>query len=240
MATRVTYQPCAVCKTKFPVRPQAPHAKFCSTKCRMQHHRQQKQEAVQPKIINEEISEMNNAPMLYVFQESEFKSRCAEAKVRYENNIESPVARAKGRIVEFSIVSIEEAFNRYHELRVEGYGVLDSSSPLPSVNVGYMPVGALVTLYMTKPQHSQESDLEAIYADVRSQYEAELERELEEHLDRTVQSLIDAEDRAKAKAEAELLDARQQEKRAEALAAREKLRAELIEAGKLKSDGSSA
>ncbi|MFJ2357479.1 hypothetical protein [Pseudomonas fluorescens] len=181
---------------------------------------------------------MSNAPMLYVFQESEYQRLCVEAKVRYEHNIESPAKSVRGAIVEFSISSIEEAFDKYYDLRVEGFTVFGPSSALPSVNVVYGPMGALVTLYMLKPLAVQEAELVSIYADVKLQYEADLERDLEAHLDRSVKSLIEAEDRAKEKAAAELLETRQQEKRAEVLAAREKLRAQLIEAGKLAADGS--
>ncbi|QXZ13023.1 hypothetical protein KVQ82_23540 [Pseudomonas sp. AO-1] len=187
------------------------------------------------------MSKKAQAPMLFVFQESEYQSRCNEAKVRYENTLETSVIAAQGAIVEFTPSSVESAFEDYHNYRVAGYAPLDSASPLPSISVISSPVtGALVVLYMLKPEALQEAELKTIYADVRAEYQAELDRELEAHIDRTVQSLIDAEDRAKAKAEAELLEKRQEEKRAEALAAREKLRAELIEAGKLNPDGSAA
>jgi endogenous inhibitor of DNA gyrase (YacG/DUF329 family) len=37
---------CVVCETLFTVRPQAPHGKFCSTRCRMSNHRASKRKLV--------------------------------------------------------------------------------------------------------------------------------------------------------------------------------------------------
>lgn len=37
---------CVVCETLFTVRPQAPHGKFCSTRCRMSNHRAVKRKLV--------------------------------------------------------------------------------------------------------------------------------------------------------------------------------------------------
>ncbi|WP_236196152.1 BREX-1 system adenine-specific DNA-methyltransferase PglX [Pseudomonas glycinae] len=187
------------------------------------------------------MSTQIQAPMQFVFQESEYRSRCTEAKVRYENTLETPVAVAHGAIVEFTPSSVESAFEDYHNYRLAGYAPLDPASPLPSISVINSPVtGALVTMYLLKPEAAQKAELEAIYADVRVEYQAELDRDLEAHIDRHVQLLIEAEDRAKAKEEAELQEKRRQEKHAEVLAARDKLRAELIEAGKLNNDGYAA
>jgi endogenous inhibitor of DNA gyrase (YacG/DUF329 family) len=43
---------CVVCETLFTVRPQAPHGKFCSTRCRMSHHRAAKRKLIDLDTIN--------------------------------------------------------------------------------------------------------------------------------------------------------------------------------------------
>lgn len=241
----VVLRNCIVCNTEFPSKNM--RARFCKSACKSIHHRATKKPVTsKEETINEErgiaiMSTQAQAPMQFVFQESEYRSRCTEAKVRYENTLETPVAVAHGAIVEFTPSSVESAFEDYHNYRLAGYTPLDPASPLPSISVINSPVtGALVTMYLLKPEAAQKAELEAIYADVRVEYQAELDRDLEAHIDRHVQLLIEAEDRAKAKEEAELQEKRRQEKHAEVLAARDKLRAELIEAGKLNNDGYAA
>lgn len=240
----LTYRSCAICNTRFPVRPQAPHAKFCSTKCRVQSHRQDKQSATPTEattITIEETPMSNTVPMQFTFSESEYQSRCENAKGFYLGRIESPATSYTGAIVEFAPQPIETAFEQYHQLRTEGYTTFDSMSPLPSINVVQSPIaGALVTLYMLKPQDQQEADLEIIFAQVRADYEAELERGLETELDRQVQLMLDQQDRAKEQAAVQERQQREQAARDELAAARAKLREELIQSNKLNSDGSAA
>jgi hypothetical protein len=114
-------------------------------------------------------------------------------------------------------------------------------SPLPSINVVQSPItGSLVTLYMLKPQGQQEADLEIIFAQVRADYEAELERDLEAEVERQVLLMLAQQDRAKEQAAAQERQQREQAARDEFTAARAKLRSELIGSGKLNADGSAA
>lgn len=52
---------CAVCETPFTVRPQAPHGKFCSTKCRMSHHRATKRKPVDVPQLTIEVPTMKES-----------------------------------------------------------------------------------------------------------------------------------------------------------------------------------
>ena len=47
---------CVVCETLFTVRPQAPHGKFCTTRCRMSNHRAAKRKLVVTPQQSEEPS----------------------------------------------------------------------------------------------------------------------------------------------------------------------------------------
>lgn len=232
-------RPCVVCGALMETKRASKQT--CSDKCSKQNYRASRREKQATIITIEETPMSNTVPMQFTFSDSEYQSRCENAKGFYMGRIESPATSLKGAIVEFAPAPIEIAFEQYHKLRTEGYTPFDAMSPLPSINIVQSPIaGSLVTLYMLKPQDQQEADLEIIFETVRRDYETELERELEEHINRTVQSLIDAEDRAREKAEEELLEQRQQQKREEVLAARAKLRSELIGSGKLNADGGAA
>lgn len=209
-------------------------AAYCSSACRLIHHRKQKKE--QQSQTQEEIPMATQSPMQFVFQESEYQTRCNEARIMYENNIESPAKHVKGRIVELSFpgASFAVAFEEYHKLRVEGFGILDPLAPLASVFVDHAQV---VVLYMLKPEEQQKTELEAIYADVRAEYQAELDRGLEAEVERQVQLVLAQQDRAREQAAAQERQQREQEARDELAASRQKLRDELIKSGKLSAEG---
>jgi hypothetical protein len=180
-------------------------------------------------------------PMQFTFSESEYKSRCENAKGFYLGRIESTVTSLTGAIIEFAPQPIEIAFEQYHRARSDGFTAFEPMSPLPSINVVQSPTtGSLVTLYMLKPQDQQEADLEIIFAQVRADYEAELERDLETEIERQVQLMLAQQDRAKEQAAAQERQQREQTARDELAAARAKLRSELIGSGKLNADGSAA
>lgn len=238
----IVLRKCIVCETEFPSKNM--RAKFCKSTCKSIHHRAKKQLATPIKEITNTIgvkimSTQPQAPMLFVFQESDYQSRCNEARIAYENNIESPTKHVKGRIVEMQFPgdTFATVFEKYHELRCEGYGILDPLAPLSSVFLDHMQI---ITLYMLKPEAVQETELENIYADVRAEYQAELDRELEAEVERQVQLVLAQQDRAREQAAAQERQQREQKVREELAASRAKLRAELIEAGKLNTDGSAA
>lgn len=239
---RVTYQPCAVCNTKFPVRPQAPHAKFCSTKCRMQHHRQAKQETASTTIIKEETSLMSNtqSPMQFVFSESEYRQRCQNAKGFYESRIEKPHAGLLGAIVEFMPNTLAEALELYHEHRKAGWLPLDPMAGLPTAMLVESPQATFISVYLRKPPHAQDKDLAKICQQVKADFEKELEVALEAEVERQVQLTLAKDERDRQQALEQGREKLAQTTRDELAASREKLRDELIKSGKLNADGSAA
>lgn len=242
----LTVRPCVVCFT--PMQTKRSSKQTCSERCTKALYRsKQREQAVDTSIKTEETTQRGNttmstqsqAPMQFVFQESEYQSRCKEAKAKYENNIESPTKHVKGRIVEMQFPgdTFATVFEKYHELRIAGYGILDPLAALSSVFVDHVQI---ITLYMLKPEAVQETELESIYADVRVEYQAELDRGLEAEVERQVQLVLAQQDRAREQAAAQERQQREQEVRDELAASRAKLRDQLIGSGKLNADGSAA
>ncbi|WP_148049373.1 hypothetical protein [Pseudomonas sp. AF76] len=242
---RVTYQPCAVCTTKIPVRPQAPHAKFCSTKCRMQYHRQEKKEQ---QIKTEGNNTMSSAskqtsatlPMQFVFSESEFQARCQNEKAFYESRIEKPHTGILGAIVEFTPATLVEALEVYHQQRAVGWTPLDPMSAYPGAMLIESGRASFITMHLRKPECEQEKDLAKICNKVKADYEAELAAALDTEVDRQVMMSLAKDERDRQRAEKKQRLNREQQVRDELAASRAKLREELIKSGKLNADGSAA
>jgi len=179
-------------------------------------------------------------PMQHIFSESEYQALCAGAKIAYQAHIEVPHSSLKGAIVEFRPKTLTEALEVYHELRVEGWSLMETTSYLEGVRIFEAPLASFVSLYMCKPQKQQETDLEAINAQVKADYEKELERRLEAEVERQVQLVLAKQDRDNQLAAEQERSNREQEVRDELAASRAKLRDQLIESGKLNIDGSAA
>lgn len=242
MASRVTYQPCAVCSTKFPVRPQAPHAKFCSGKCRMQFHRQEKQNTKQQSQTQEVTPMATQTPMQFVFSETECRSRCENEIAFYKSRIEKPYEGIVGAIIESSPsnLTLRQSLDYYHQMLSAGYTPLEEMSALPTATLFDSPLGSFVTIYLMKPDAQQESDCVKIRQQVKAQYEAELEAALNAEIDRQVALSLAKDERDRLQAEQQQRLSREQEVRDELAASRAKLRDQLIESGKLNADGSAA
>lgn len=239
---RVHYQPCAVCNTKFPVRPQAPHAKFCSSKCRVQSHRQEKKIDTTVMTRGEEMSEATQlTPAQFVFSHEEYRRRCQEARNFYENRMDAPELDILGAIIQLDLQgTLDAAFEQYHEYRKAGYTAQPPMSGLPTARVTETPLIQLVTLYLSKPSHQQEKDLAVVCAKVKADYIAELEAALDAETDRQVSLILASRERHAARQQALEAERLEQEARDELAASRAKLRDQLIESGKLNADGSAA
>lgn len=180
-------------------------------------------------------------PMQFVFSEFEFQARCNNKRDFYLNRFERPSTDVPGAIVEFVPGTLIEALDLYHRLINEGYAPLEPQpGSLPTATLVSNPMGEYISLYLKKPTARQEQDLAVIYAQVKADYEAELEAALESEVERQVQLQLAADER---KRQRELDQERQklaQQTRDQLTASRAKLRAELIESGKLNADGSAA
>lgn len=211
-------------------------AAYCSPACRLIHHRQQKKEQ-QTQI---EVTSMSNTPMQHIFSESEYQALCGGAKIAYQAHIEVPHSGLTGAIVEFRPKTLAEALEVFHELRTAGWRLMETTTHLEGVRLFEAPLASFVSLYMCKPVRQQEADLEVINAQVKADYEKELESRLETETERQVQMMLAKQDRDdQLAAEQQRLD-REQSARDELAASREKLREQLIGSGKLNADGSTA
>lgn len=179
-------------------------------------------------------------PMLHTFSESEYRSRCQNAKGFYESRIEKPHTGLLGAIVEFMPNTLAEALELYHEHRKAGWLPLDPMEGLPTAQFIESPLASFVTLYLKKPEREQEKDLAKLCKQIRSDYEMELATALETETERQVQLTLAKDERDRQQALEQDRERRAQTTRDELAASREKLRDELIKSGKLNADGSAA
>lgn len=222
----------ACTKGEFPTK--TARAAYCSSACRLIHHRQQKKQQIQ----TEGKQIMSNTPLQFAFSESEYKARCENAEGFYLGAIEKQGSNVQGAIVELQASTLIESLELYHAYRAKGYSPLEPMSHLPTASLVESPLATFVTLYLTKPVEAQAEDLEGIYAKVRADYESELECKLQTEAERQVQMVLAKQDRdAQLAAEQNRLK-REQAIRDELAASREKLRSQLIGSGKLNADGS--
>lgn len=237
----LVYQYCESCGIRYASR--TVRSKTCSSACRQRACRAAKQQsatptATQPTIKTEGNKTMSTqTPMQFVFSETEYRSRCQNAKGFYESRIEKPHAGILGAIVEFTPGTLTEALEIYHEHRKAGWLPLDSMAGLPTAMLMESLSGSFITLYLKKPERDQEKDLAKLCKQVRADYEAELAAALEAEVDRQVAMSLAKDERDRQQAEQKQRLSREQEVRDELAASRTKLRDELINSGKLTAEG---
>ncbi|MFJ2429530.1 hypothetical protein [Pseudomonas sp. NPDC087804] len=192
-------------------------------------------------MSNKPTQVTTEVPMQFAFSESEYRSRCQDAKIIYENRVEKPAEGIIGAIVEFiGNGTLDEIFEVYHQYRSIGWTAQSPKSGLPTATTFESPLAQFTTLYLTKPEHDQERDLAKICKQVRKDYEAELEAALNAEIDRQVAMSLAKDERDRLQAEQQQRLNREQEVRDELAASRAKLREKLIKTGKLNADGSAA
>lgn len=174
-------------------------------------------------------------PMTALFSESEFDALCEQARARYLGNVEQvQYPNEKGSIVETLIDGVHVAAEEYHRLRSLGFSPLPVNSPLST----FQTIGdRLVTINLVKPQAMQESDLEAIYATVRQNYELALEVERETEVLKQIEFAQVAAERKDAEDKQKARDAIAEQVRKDMAESRETLRTTLTTRGKLNKNG---
>jgi hypothetical protein len=224
-------------KGKFPSA--TSRAAYCSSACRLIHHRAIKKTATPteatPTIRGNTMS--TQTPMQFVFSESEYQLLCENAKFAYERHIEVPHTSLSGAIVEFTVKSTIELLEKYHELATAGWTLMADTVHLRSVTVYESPVAQVTRMYMTKPAQDQQKDLEALYAEVKARYEQDLEAKLEIEVERQVQMVVAAKARSEKEAAEQARLKLEQDTRDELAASRAALKAKLIEDGRLTAEG---
>jgi len=225
----------------------------CSERCTKAHYRaQQRQQATQPATPQQQTqnegSTMSNkstqatteVPMQFTFSESEYRTRCQNAKGFYESRIEKPSAGILGAIVEFNPRTLDESHELYHQYRAAEWLPLEPAGGLPTAMLLESPQASFITLYLKKPERDQEKDLVKVCKQVRADYEAELETALNAEIDRQVALALLKDERDRLHAEEQQRLSREQEVRDELAASRAQLREKLIKSGRLNADGSAA
>ena len=233
-------RPCVVCNT--PMQTQRASKQTCSHKCYMQHHRaQQRKQRATPTIKTEGNNTMSTqTPMLHIFSESEYRSRCQNAKGFYESRIEKPYANIPGAIVEFTPATLVEALEVYHQHRAAQWQPLDPMEGLPTAMLIESPQATFISIYLRKPEREQEKDLAKLCKQIKADYEMELAALLETEQERQVQLTLAKDERDRQQALELGREKLAQATRDELAASRSQLREQLIESGKLNADGSAA
>jgi hypothetical protein len=185
--------------------------------------------------------ENQSTPMQSVFSQSIFNRMCEDLKVRYESTVQFPHSRHKGAIIEFQVEGLQAAADKYHELLTEGFTLLPVTSPLNSFNLLGNANGVyLVQLSVIKPAEQQAAELEALFRDLKTQYLSDLEAAQAQEIERQVELALQAAARREAEKQEAARKAIAAKVRTEMQESREKLRAQLIENGKLNADGEAA
>jgi hypothetical protein len=208
----------------------------------MQHHRAQQRQAI-PTIKTEEVTTMSTqTPMQFAFSQSEYEARCENEIAFYKSRIEKPYEGIVGAIIESSPsnLTLRQSLDYYHQMLSDGYTPLEEMSALPTATLFDSPLGSFVTIYLMKPDAQQESDCTKIRQETKARYEAELAAALETEIERQVVMSLAKDERDRQQVKQKQRLNREQEVRDELAASRAKLRDQLIESGKLNTDGSAA
>ncbi|MEN4749720.1 hypothetical protein ABEH28_08100 [Pseudomonas sp. Ps21-P2] len=186
--------------------------------------------------------ESQNTPLQNVFSQSTFDRMCDQARIFYEATIEKPQhLNAKGAIVEFMIEGCQSAAEKYHELRSEGYTPLPVESPLESFHlVGTAGGVVLIQIHVIKPAEQQAAELNDIFAGMKVQYLKDLETAQAQEIERQVEIALAAAARKEQEKQLAAQKALADKVRAEMQESRDKLRATLIQKGKLNENGEAA
>lgn len=244
----LVFQLCETCGIRYASR--TVRSKTCSSACRQRACRAAKQQsatstATQPNIKTE-VNTMSNkptqpqapqTPMLHTFSESEYRSRCQNAKAFYDSRTEDPFTGTLGAIVKFTPSTLVEALELYHQHRVAQWLPLDPVGGLPTAMLIESPQASFITIFLKKPERDQEKDLVKVCKQVKADYEAELETALNAEIDRQVAMSLAKDERDRLQAEQQQRLSREQEVRDELAASRAKLRDELIKSGRLTAEG---
>jgi hypothetical protein len=191
-------------------------------------------------IVNPVI-EAIATPLQNVFSQSTFDRMTRDLKSRYESTIQLSHSRLKGAIVEVQVEGLQQAADKYHQLLSAGYSTLPVTSPLNSFNLLGSANGVfLVQISLLKSAEEQAADLEVLFDELKAQYIADLEEAQRVEVERQVGIAVQAAARKELEKQEAAQKALADKVRAEMQASRNKLRAQLIQKGKLNEDGEAA
>lgn len=229
-------RPCVVCSA--PMETKRSTKQTCSERCTKAHYRATQKTATPHTKKPKEATPMSTTtPMQFVFSESEYQLLCENAKFAYERHIELPHINLSGAIVEFVIKDTVELLRKHHELASAGWTLMEDTPSLRAVQVFDGLQVHFTRLYMCKPAKDQQKDLEALYAEVKTRYEQDLEAKLEAEVERQVQMVVKQKEQEALRVAEQARLKLEQDTRNELAASRAALKAKLIEDGRLTAEG---
>ncbi|MCF7544899.1 hypothetical protein [Pseudomonas petrae] len=191
-------------------------------------------------LVNPAIESVQT-PMQHIFSQATFDRMCRDLQVRYASTIQFPHSQHRGAILEYQIEGLQTAADKYHELLSEGYTALPATSPLNSFTMlGNANGICLVQISVVKTPEQQAADLEVMYTDLKAQYIADLESAYAQEVTRQIDIALQAAARKEADKQEAARKALADKVRADMQESRNKLRASLIQKGKLNENGEAA
>jgi len=172
-------------------------AAYCSSACRLIHHRAAK------KSVTSTIKTEGNNTMSQLFQpDAAHLKRLQDIEVaRYNTGTQCNIQGKEnlGIMEEFEVRGLQQALDRYVELTKQGYVATGEIAHLPKLLA--TPTDEWLLLSLRKPEAQVEKDFAEILARVESEYLARLEAEKSAAVAKEVESLLAATRRKQQQAE---------------------------------------
>jgi len=174
-------------------------AAYCSSVCRLIHHRQQKKEQ---QSQTQEVIPMATPSQLFQPDAVHLK-RLQDFEVgQYNTRTQCDIQGREqlGIMQEFEVQGLQQALDKYAELTtVQHYTATSEIAHLPKLIAG--PTVDWVILSLRKPESQIEKEIAQIKADVEATYLAQLTQAKAEAVKKETESLIANERRKKQQAE---------------------------------------
>ena len=174
-------------------------AAYCSSACRLIHHRHQKKEQ---QSQTQEVTPMATPSQLFQPDAAHLK-RLQDFEVgQYNTRTQCSIQGREqlGIMEEFEVQGLQQALDKYAELTtVQHYTATSEIAHLPKLIAG--PTVDWVVLSLRKPESQIEKEIAQIKADVEATYLAQLAQARAEAVKKETESLIANERRKKQQAE---------------------------------------
>ncbi|WP_456254999.1 hypothetical protein ACP3PM_22095 [Pseudomonas iridis] len=173
-------------------------AAYCSSACRLIHHRQQKKEQ---QSQTQEVTPMATPSQLFQPDAAHLK-RLQDIEVdRYRDRVQCDIEGREqlGIYEEFDISGLQQALDKYVELVGQGYTATGEIRHVPKIIP--TPTVDYVVLSLCKPESQVKNEIAQIKADVEATYLAQLAQAKAEAVKKETESLIANERRKKQQAE---------------------------------------
>ena len=181
-------------------------AAYCSSACRLIHHRQKKKQQT-----HIEEAPMSKTSQLFQPDPQQIQSLKDFAEKQYRQEVECLIQgrEKKGIYAEFLIESLQATLDRYAELKKQGFKASPLVAHVPQLVQGV--TNDWITLTLVKPDAVVAEEIAAIHAAEESAYLVRLSEMREAAVAKEVQSLLDRERGKRQQAEQEAKAAKEAE-----------------------------